>query len=141
MSTSESSSESSSSSEEDTITAVSKSSKIHLVNNRVKNYEKDALGRRGGIPTDREGAALYYNRLNDGGADLWENGIKFKDASHKFEKESEVIKNPFPVTESSEPCPKCGSERTLTFFKQTRSADEATTVSIFCGKCGKTTRL
>ena len=99
-------------------------------NIRDKNYQLSNL--------DKIETAKEYGDVDH----MWENGM-FRECSDKFDKESEIIKNPFPVSECSEPCPRkgCGSERTLTYHKQTRSADEATTVFIFCGKCGKVSRL
>ena len=151
--------------------AVSKSCKLQLVNNRVKLYQKftnsdwkqlsiNIVGKNPSVE-----AHLYYNKINGGGNGIWDNPkratpdlsasdinknskdvvftlSKFELALQQFNKESETIRNPFPVSDCSEPCPRdsCGSMRTLVYKKQTRSADEATTTFIFCGECGKTSR-
>jgi DNA-directed RNA polymerase subunit M/transcription elongation factor TFIIS len=132
-----------SSSDDETIVSVSKSSRLQITNNRVKNYEKfDIDWEWLGVPQvaqKREVMARVYNTINGGDDDIWENQ-NFKTISMEFDKENETIKNPFPVSECSEPCPKCSSERTLVYSKQTRSADEGTTIFIYCGDCGKTSR-
>ena len=71
---------------DDDVVTVSKSTKIHFVNNRVKKYEKGEKG----VPKDRIRAALQYNKLNDGGDDLWDSN-KFKNVSIGFDKESEAV--------------------------------------------------
>jgi DNA-directed RNA polymerase subunit M/transcription elongation factor TFIIS len=38
--------------------------------------------------------------------------------------------------EMGEPCKRCGSENTVAVGKQSRSADEAETIKIWCGSCG-----
>lgn len=38
--------------------------------------------------------------------------------------------------EMGEPCKRCGSENTVAIGKQSRSADEAETIKIWCGSCG-----
>jgi DNA-directed RNA polymerase subunit M/transcription elongation factor TFIIS len=88
-----------------------------------------------------EVVAIHYNRINNGGDSLWDNP-NFESVLTQFNKESDIIKNPFPVSDCSEPCPKdgCGSMRTLVYEKQTRSADEPMTTYIFCGEGGKTSR-
>jgi DNA-directed RNA polymerase subunit M/transcription elongation factor TFIIS len=126
---------------------MSKSAKFHLVNNRVKKYENFTDQEWEEITEDisrsvpSEVVAIYYNRINNGGDSLWDNP-NFESVLTQFNKESDIIKNPFPVSDCSEPCPKdgCGSMRTLVYEKQTRSADEPMTTYIFCGECGKTSR-
>ena len=48
--------------------------------------------------------------------------------------EDEFIKNPFKVEEGAIEC-KCGSKRTLSFTKQSRSCDEPASVIVKCIEC------
>ncbi len=50
--------------------------------------------------------------------------------------EQEFIKNPTVVVEGVNKCYKCGNCKTISFNKQTRSADEGTTVFCCCYICG-----
>lgn len=83
---------------------------------------------------------VAYSMICGGDADVWEHP-SFDEQKKMFQNENDMIDNPFPVSESAEPCPRCNSTRTLTYSKQTRSADEGTTTFMFCGGCGKTSRL
>ena len=51
------------------------------------------------------------------------------------EYDSFLIK-PFEVDEGVLECNKCGSNKTFSYSKQTRSGDEATTVFATCSNCG-----
>jgi DNA-directed RNA polymerase subunit M/transcription elongation factor TFIIS len=46
--------------------------------------------------------------------------------------------NPPDVEEGVIECHKCGSKKTYSFSKQTRSADESTTVFVRCSQCNNT---
>lgn len=128
------------SSEDDDTTVVTRSSKIVLINNRQQKYQTGDVDFLWKVEKDiGQEVRMMYNFINCREKDIWDNS-KFKDVYNTFLVQNELIKNPFPVTECSEPCPSCKSERTIVYTKQTRSADEATTVFIFCGNCGKTSR-
>ena len=51
------------------------------------------------------------------------------------EEEEDFIKNPPLVVEGINKCYKCGSNKTISYSKQTRSADEGTTVFCCCYIC------
>lgn len=53
----------------------------------------------------------------------------------KLEEEDEFITNPFEIEEGVLEC-KCGSKRTISFQRQTRSADEGSTTFAQCVECG-----
>lgn len=48
----------------------------------------------------------------------------------------DFLLNPFVVQEGIFECFKCGSKRTYSFSKQSRSSDEGTSVFVRCAKCG-----
>ena len=54
----------------------------------------------------------------------------------KLEEQDEFLENPFEIEDGVIECNKCGSKRTYSYTKQTRSGDEATTVFSVCAKCG-----
>lgn len=58
----------------------------------------------------------------------------------KEREELEFRKTPFQVEEGIIQCKKCGSKRTLSFQKQTRSADEGMTTFYQCVECGAKAR-
>lgn len=49
--------------------------------------------------------------------------------------------NPPEVEEGVIECHRCGSKKTFSFSKQTRSADESATVFVRCSNCNKTFRM
>ena len=55
---------------------------------------------------------------------------------HKLEEQDDFLENPFEIEDGVIECNKCGSKRTYSYTKQTRSGDEATTVFSVCAKCG-----
>jgi len=59
----------------------------------------------------------------------------FSDITNKIAEKDEFIVRPFEVTEGVTECLKCGSKRTFTFQKQTRSLDEMTSTLCQCMNC------
>jgi hypothetical protein len=55
--------------------------------------------------------------------------------SNSFFEEDDFIENPFQVEEGVLECYKCGSKRTISYTKQTRSADEPASVIATCINC------
>jgi DNA-directed RNA polymerase subunit M/transcription elongation factor TFIIS len=53
----------------------------------------------------------------------------------KLEEEDQFLTNPFEIEEGVLEC-KCGSKRTISFQRQTRSADEGSTTFAQCVECG-----
>jgi len=64
----------------------------------------------------------------------WKNCI-FNDILRNQQEQDEFITNPFEIVEGVQTCNKCGSKRTFSYQKQTRSADEGFTTFIQC-VCG-----
>lgn len=60
----------------------------------------------------------------------------FENIKHKLQEQDDYIINPFEAEEGVIIC-SCGSNRTISFCKQTRSGDEATSVIVNCVKCKK----
>jgi DNA-directed RNA polymerase subunit M/transcription elongation factor TFIIS len=56
-------------------------------------------------------------------------------ARDKFQLDMEIFRTRVDVTKGAVDCRKCGSEETISMEKQTRSADEPTSVYVFCTQC------
>lgn len=63
------------------------------------------------------------------------NATQYKDISQKLDEIDDYLINPFEVSEGINEC-KCGSKKTWSFTKQTRSADEPATTFCKCVMCG-----
>ena len=59
----------------------------------------------------------------------------FKDIQEKIKEEESFIIKPFEIEEGVLECGKCGSKKTYSYTKQTRSGDESTTVFAICCNC------
>ena len=59
----------------------------------------------------------------------------YDDVKYRMKEFESFILKPFEVDEGVLTCNKCGSNRTFSYTKQTRSGDEATTVFAVCSKC------
>ena len=59
----------------------------------------------------------------------------YEDVRYRMKEFESFILKPFEVDEGVLTCNKCGSNRTFSYTKQTRSGDEATTVFAVCSKC------
>lgn len=66
---------------------------------------------------------------------LWDNP-DMDTYRHKLEEQDDFLENPFEIEDGVIECNKCGSKRTYSYTKQTRSGDEATTVFSVCAQCG-----
>ena len=60
---------------------------------------------------------------------------EFEDVKNLVEEEEEFIIKPFEIEEGVLECGKCGSLKTYSYTKQTRSGDESTTVFAICSNC------
>ena len=63
------------------------------------------------------------------------NSDNFIENKNKIEEHDHFIMNPFQIDEGVMECGKCGSRKTYSYTKQTRSGDEATTVFAICCNC------
>lgn len=63
----------------------------------------------------------------------------FDEAKKKADETDLFLDKPFDCAEGSEKChnPMCGSTRTISYSRQTRSGDEGATVYLFCIECKK----
>lgn len=64
------------------------------------------------------------------------NSSCFKEVAETIEEYDQYLKNPFEVAEGVSECKKCGSKKTWSIQKQTRSSDEPMTTFTRCVKCG-----
>ena len=64
------------------------------------------------------------------------NSDNFNNIKLIIEEQDKFIIKPFEVEEGVLECYKCGSNKTYSYTKQTRSGDEATTVFAVCTQCG-----
>lgn len=65
------------------------------------------------------------------------NRVEFASIAQQQEERDEYLCSPPKLEEGLFKCSACGSKKTYSYGKQTRSADEATTVFVTCGNCGK----
>jgi len=65
---------------------------------------------------------------------LWNDTI-FAPIKDNIEEKENFIVCPFEVAEGALECNKCGSKKTFSYSKQTRSGDESTTVFATCVEC------
>jgi len=67
----------------------------------------------------------------------WENPI-FDDVKEKIREHDEYLVKPFEVLDGVNSCKKCGSTKTWSIQKQTRSSDEPMTTCVVCVVCSHT---
>ena len=65
---------------------------------------------------------------------MW-NDKTFQPIKNALEEKENFIVCPFEVAEGALQCNKCGSKKTFSYSKQTRSGDESTTVFATCVEC------
>lgn len=61
----------------------------------------------------------------------------FDEISARIAEQDDYILKPIDVEEGVQVCPRCGSSRTISYQKQTRSADEPMTTICHCVECDK----
>ena len=66
---------------------------------------------------------------------LFENPL-MESTREKFLIDMEIFRKKSDLTEAGEKCKRCQSESTVSIEKQTRSCDEAVSISIWCQSCG-----
>ena len=69
------------------------------------------------------------------------NSDDFKDIQDKIKEEESFIITPFEIEEGVLECGKCGSKKTYSYTKQTRSGDESTTVFAVCCNCNNSWKM
>lgn len=65
----------------------------------------------------------------------WESST-YKEVAENLTEYDQYLKNPFEVAEGVSECKKCGSKKTWSIQKQTRSSDEPMTTFTRCVQCG-----
>lgn len=85
----------------------------------------------------KDGAQEAYDYISNYNVEHDEFGCKdYQQIIKMQEEEEDFILNPVTVVEGVNTCHKCGSKKTISYSKQTRSADEGTTVFCCCYICG-----
>lgn len=69
------------------------------------------------------------------------NSDDFRDIQDKIKEEESFIIKPFEIDEGVLECGKCGSKKTYSYTKQTRSGDESTTVFAICCNCNNSWKM
>ena len=65
----------------------------------------------------------------------WDRPI-FSKVKQSMKEQDQFLTNPYEIEEGVLQCGKCKSNRTLSYAKQVRSADEGTTIFAECIECG-----
>ena len=65
---------------------------------------------------------------------IWDNPF-FNNIRNSLIEQDNFIISPFEIDEGVLQCDKCGSRKTFSYTKQTRSGDESTTVFAVCANC------
>lgn len=81
--------------------------------------------------TVQECMTLIFNRRT-----AWNHPI-YETFAMKQEEEDHFMTAPFEIEEGVLECRKCGSKKTFSFQRQTRSADEGSTTFAQCASCGQ----
>lgn len=81
----------------------------------------------------QSGQAETFSALKKG--EIGWSASQYKETSKKLDEIDDYLINPFEVAEGINEC-KCGSKKTWSFTKQTRSADEPATTFCKCVMCG-----
>jgi DNA-directed RNA polymerase subunit M/transcription elongation factor TFIIS len=87
-----------------------------------------------GTSSDRTQAIKTLITNIYGGVYGWNHPV-YSEYKQKLEEEDQFLMNPFEIEEGVLEC-KCGSKRTISFQRQTRSADEGSTTFAQCVECG-----
>jgi DNA-directed RNA polymerase subunit M/transcription elongation factor TFIIS len=67
---------------------------------------------------------------------IHKNHKNFNKIIQRIEETDKYLDKPFETTEGAEKCRKCGSQRTISYTKQTRlGMDEGLSVIVFCVEC------
>lgn len=106
--------------------------KINEVCDNQEDYKKLVLElinyKRNGLSSKEILKLLKSKKVLEGASDYEEYRMKLK------EHDGFLIK-PFEVDEGVLECGKCGSNKTISYTKQTRSGDESTSVFALCYNC------
>jgi DNA-directed RNA polymerase subunit M/transcription elongation factor TFIIS len=106
--------------------------KIHNISSDQEEYKKLLLEmvdkKRGGYSSKSIMECLKTGEYLD-------NRVEYKDFKNKIEEHDKFLVKPFEVDEGVLECGKCGSNKTISYTKQTRSGDEATSVFALCYQC------
>lgn len=77
---------------------------------------------------------MILTQLHTGSFTVWNQPIYSHYKNLEYEQD-EFLNNPIEVEEGVLQCSKCGSKRTISFTRQTRSSDESTSVFAQCVEC------
>ena len=106
--------------------------KINEITNNQEEYKKLILElihyKRNGTSSKELLKLLKSNKV-------LESGSSYEEYKIKLEEHDRFLIKPFEVDEGVLECGKCGSNKTISYTKQTRSGDESTSVFALCYNC------
>ena len=106
--------------------------KINEITNNQEEYKKLILElinyKRNGTSSKELLKLLKSNKV-------LESGSSYEEYKIKLEEHDGFLIKPFEVDEGVLECGKCGSNKTISYTKQTRSGDESTSVFALCYNC------
>lgn len=113
---------------------------IQIMENVIYNYSEGDVSKYNDLLFQIVGAITKGYKLSDLKRDIQNGNVGWNDPlfdEYKAEQkeDDEFIENPFEVEEGVLQCSKCGSKRTISYSKQTRSADEPASTIATCIKC------
>ena len=106
--------------------------KINIISNNQDEYKKIIL-EIVKYKNEGNGSKELMNILKEG--QVLENTKEYDEYRHKIKEHDGFLIKPFEVDEGVLECGKCGSNKTISYTKQTRSGDEATSVFALCYEC------
>jgi len=125
-----------------------KQNRERLVETYFKNDKKDELESLGIFVDEFENLEesvtnVYANDVNNTKLKCVWDSVDFTPIRETFYRESDMIMNPPNVVEGGFDCPRCGSNKTISYAVQRRSADEPMDSFVKCMniKCMKLSRV
>lgn len=116
---------------------------VEIMEKVIFNYSEGDICKYNDLIFQTVGAITKGCKLSELKKDIMEGNIGWNDPvfdDYKFaqKEDDDFIENPFEVEEGALQCRACNSKRTISYSKQTRSADEPASTVATCINCKKT---